>query len=124
VAEDSSEDYDAKIISMSINPERSSLMIKLDNILHSDVMSVRFPQEVLSADKEKFTLLVNGQEKGYEFSVYDKYTNLIFIVPKQTTEVEIIGTKVIPEFTGGILVLISATSILFVSCCFGNKLKI
>jgi hypothetical protein len=124
VAEDSSEDYDAKIISMSINPERSSLMIKLDNILHSDVMSVRFPQEVLSADKEKFTLLVNGQEKGYEFSVYGKYTNLIFIVPKQTTEVEIIGTKVIPEFTGGILVLISATSILFVSCCFGNKLKI
>ncbi len=124
VAESGTEDYDAKIVSMSINPERSSLIINLDNILNSDVMSVRFPQEVLSADKEKFTLLVNGQEKGYDFSVSGKYTNLIFIVPKQTTEVEIVGTKVIPEFTGSLLVLISATSLLFVRYCFGNKLKI
>ncbi|MBI5146222.1 MAG: hypothetical protein HZA84_03270 [Thaumarchaeota archaeon] len=124
VAESGTEDYDAKVVSMSINSERSSLIIQLDNILNSDVMSVRFPQEVLSADKEKFTLLVNGQEKGYEFSVYGKYTNLIFIVPKQTTEVEIVGTKVIPEFTGGLLVLTAATSLLFVMYCFGNKLKI
>ncbi|HSA98655.1 MAG TPA: hypothetical protein VLF17_06215 [Candidatus Nitrosotenuis sp.] len=124
MAEDSGEDYNAKIVSMSINSERSSLIINLDNILHSDVMSVRFPQELLSADKEKFTLLVNGQEKKYDFSVSGKYTNLIFIVTKQTTEVEIVGTKVIPEFTGGLLVLIATTSLLFVRNCFGNKLRI
>ena len=123
MTEGGTEDYDAKVISIDINPERSSLIIKLDNILNSDIMSVRFPQEVLSADKEKFTLLVNGQEKGYEFSVSGKYSNLIFIVPKQTTEVEIIGTKVIPEFTGGLLILAAATSLLFVRY-FGNKLKI
>ncbi|MBI5377081.1 MAG: hypothetical protein HZA82_00445 [Thaumarchaeota archaeon] len=122
-AEDSSEDYDAKVVSMNINSERSSLIIKIDNILHSDVMSVRFPQELLSADKEKFTLLVNGQEKGYEFSVSGKYTNLIFIVTKQTTEVEIVGTKVIPEFTGGLLVLAAATGLLFMKYCFKNKSK-
>jgi hypothetical protein len=122
-AEDSSEDYDAKVVSMSINSERSSLIVKLDNILHSDVMSVRFPQEFLSADKEKFTLLVDGQEKGYEFSVSGKYTNLIFIVTKQTTEVEIVGTKVIPEFPGGLLVLTAATSLLFIKYCFKNKSK-
>lgn len=123
VAEGGTEDYDAKVISMKINSERSSLIIKLDNILNSDIMSVRFPQEVLSADKEKFTLLIDGQDKGYEFSVSGKYSNLIFIVPKQATEVEIIGTKVIPEFTGGLLILAAATSLLFVRC-FGNKLKI
>ncbi len=123
VAESGTEDHDAQVISMGINSERSSLIIKLDNILNSDIMSIRFPKEVLSADKEKFTLLVNGQEKGYEFSVSGKYTNLIFIVPKQTTEVEIIGTKVIPEFTGGLLILAAATSFLFVRC-FGNKLRI
>jgi hypothetical protein len=122
-AEDSSEDYDAKVVSMSINSERSSLIVNLDNILHSDVMSVRFPQELLSADKEKFTLLVNGQEKGYDFSVSGKYTNLIFVVTKQTTEVEIVGTKVIPEFTGGLLVLAAATSLLFIKYRFGNKSK-
>lgn len=122
-AEDSSEDYDAKVVSMSINSERSSLVVKLDNILHSDVMSVRFPQELLSADKGKFTLLVNGQEKGYEFSVSGKYTSMIFIVTKQTTEVEIVGTKVIPEFTGGLVVLAVATSLLFMKCCFKNKSK-
>jgi hypothetical protein len=44
--------------------------------------------------------LINGQEKGYEFSVSGKYASLIFMmIPKQTAEVEIIGTKVIPEFT-------------------------
>ena len=123
-AEDSSEDYDAKVISMNINSERSSLIIKLDNILHSDVMSVRFPKELLSADKEKFTLLVNGQEKGYELSVSGKYTNLIFIVTNQAAEVEIVGTRVIPEFTGGLLVLTAATSLLFVKYCFRNKSKI
>ena len=122
-AEDSSEDYDAKVVSMSINSERSSLIVTLDNILHSDVMSIRFPQELLSADKGKFTLLVNGQEKGYEFSVSGKYTNLIFIVTKQTTEVEIVGTKVIPEFTGGLVVLAAATSLLFMKYCFKNKSK-
>ncbi len=123
VTEGGIEDHDAKVLSMNINPERSSLVIKLENILDSDIMSVRFPQEVLSAEKEKFTLLVNGQEKGYDFSVSGKYTNLIFIVPKQTTEVEIMGTEVIPEFTGGLLVLAAATSLLFVRY-FGNKLKI
>ncbi|WKT58689.1 hypothetical protein QVH35_04840 [Candidatus Nitrosotenuis chungbukensis] len=123
VAESGTEDHDAQVISMGINSERSSLIIKLDNILNSDIMSIRFPKEVLSADKEKFTLLINGQEKGYEFSVSGKYTNLIFIVPKQTTEVEIIGTKVIPEFTGGLLILAAATSLLFVRY-FGNKLRI
>ncbi len=122
-AEDSSEDYDAKVVSMGINSERSSLIIELDNILHSDVMSVRFPQELLSADKEKFTLLVNGKEKGYEFSVAGKYTNLIFIITKQTTEVEIVGTKVIPEFTGDLLVLTAAMSFLFVKFYFVNKSK-
>lgn len=123
VAESGTEDHDAQVVSMDINSERSSLIIKLDNVLNSDVMSIRFPKEVLSADKEKFTLLVNGQEKGYEFSVSGKYTNLIFIVPKQTTEVEIIGTKVIPEFTGVLLILAVATSLLFVRY-FGSKLKI
>lgn len=122
-AEDSSEDYDAKVVSMSINSERSSLVVNLDNILHSDVMSVRFPQEFLSADKGKFTLLVNGQERGYEFSVSGKYTNLIFIVTKQTTEVEIVGTKVIPEFTGGLFVLAAATSSFLMIYCFRNKSK-
>ena len=120
-AEDSSEDYDAKVISMNINSERSSLIIKLDNILHSDVMSVRFPKELLSADKEKFTLLVNGQEKGYELSVSGKYMNLIFIVTNQAAEVEIVGTRVIPEFTGGLLVLTAAMSLLFVKYCSRNK---
>jgi hypothetical protein len=123
MAKDSGEDYDAKVVSMSINSERSSLIISLDNILHSDVMSIRFPKELLSADKEKFTLLVNGQEKGYEFSVKGEYTNLIFIVPKQTTEVEIMGTKVIPEFTGGLFVLTAAMSLLFARY-IRNKSKI
>jgi hypothetical protein len=111
----SSEDLDGKIVSVEINEERTSLIIKLDNIKQADIMSIRFPQELISAEKGEFTLLVDGKEKGYEWSVQEKSRNLIFVIPPQTTQVEIIGTRVIPEFTSGLFVLAIITSILLVT---------
>lgn len=110
----SSEDHDSKVISMEINQERTSLIIKLDNIKQADMISIRFPQELISAEEGELTLLVDGKEKGYEWSVQEKSRNLIFVIPYRTTEVEIIGTRVIPEFTSALFVLTIITSVLVV----------
>ena len=122
VGEGNTEDFDAKVVAMEINQERTSLVITLENIKQTDLMSVRFPQELISAEKGKFTLLVDGEERGYEWSVQEESRNLIFIIPKQTTEVEIIGNRVIPEFTSGLLVLIIVSSTLLITQRLYKKL--
>jgi hypothetical protein len=115
IGEGTSEDYDGKVVSIEINHERNSLIVNLDNIKQDDLMSLRFPQELISAEKGKFTLLVDGKKMGYEWSVQEDSRNLIFIIPEHTTKVEIIGTRVIPEFTSSVLVFSLITSILLVA---------
>lgn len=122
VVESSMEDFDAKVVAMEIDYERTSLVITLENIKQTDLMSVRFPQELISAEKGKFTLLVDGEERGYEWSAQGESRSLIFIIPKQTTEVEIIGSRVIPEFTSGLLVLIIVSSALLITQRLDKKL--
>ncbi|MFN3654117.1 MAG: hypothetical protein ACK4TO_02180 [Candidatus Nitrosotenuis sp.] len=106
-AEGTAEDLDAEITSMIINKERSSLVIGLEGVAQTDIMSVRFPNEILSAEGGKFTLLVNGEQKGYESSEQQGKTNMIFLIPAKTGEIEIIGTRVIPEFQS-IMILLAA----------------
>lgn len=102
-AEGTAEDLDARITSMTINKERTSLVIGLEGVVQTDIMSVRFPNEILSAEGGKFTLLVNGEQRGYESSEQEGKTNMIFLIPPQSDEIEIIGTRVIPEFPSGMV---------------------
>lgn len=98
LGESSIQDYDGKIISMSIIPEKKSLLINFDNILQTDNAWIRFPDEVISANNDKFVLLVNGIENGYELSSHGSDTRLGFVIKAGTTKVEIIGNNVVPEF--------------------------
>jgi hypothetical protein len=111
ISEDTHEDLDAKITSITVNQERQSLVIKLDNVAQVDIMSMRIPKELISAEGKQLALFIDGKETQYEWSVKDDYNNLIFIVPPQTAELEIVGTRVIPEFSSGLLVLIVASAI-------------
>ncbi|HSB57822.1 MAG TPA: hypothetical protein VLD38_08465 [Nitrosopumilaceae archaeon] len=98
LGESSDQDYNGAITSMNIVPEKKSLLIVFDNILQTDNVWVRFPNEMLSAEKAKFVLLVDGIEKGYELSSHGTDTRLGFIIQKGTHQVEIVGNNVIPEF--------------------------
>ncbi|MEM3170574.1 MAG: hypothetical protein QW838_07365 [Candidatus Nitrosotenuis sp.] len=109
-AEGTTEDLDSKITSMTINKERTSLVIKLEGVAQTDIMSVRFPNEILSAEGSKFTLHVNGVQKGYELSEQEGKTNMIFLIPAQSREIEIIGTRVIPEFASEMILLAALMS--------------
>lgn len=109
-SESSSEDYNANVTSIYVDQKKTALVITVDNIEQSDVMSVRFPQELISAEKEKFTVLADGKERGYEMSTQEESRGLIFVIPEHTSTIEIIGTKVIPEFPSAMITLITVSS--------------
>ncbi|MEM4391851.1 MAG: hypothetical protein QXG67_03585 [Candidatus Nitrosotenuis sp.] len=111
VVEGGTEDLDAKLTSIVVDKERTSLVLSVENIRQTDLMSLRFPYELLSAEGERFTILADGQQRGYELSVHGQSTNLIFILPENTKQVEIIGTKVVPEF-GSVILAFSVASLM------------
>ena len=108
--ESSDEDHTAQITFIDVNQDRKSLVISLDKINQVDIMSVRFSQDLVSSEGKRLTLLIDGKEKGYESSSQDNKSTMIFVLPKDTAQVEIIGTKVIPELTSSILALIVVSS--------------
>lgn len=105
LGESSDQDYNGVITGMSIIPEKNSLLINFDNILQTDNAWIRFPNQVLSAEGDKFALFVDGVEKGYEISSHGSKTRLGFIIPPDTHEVEIVGNNVIPEFPTNMLLV-------------------
>jgi hypothetical protein len=110
-----SEDYDVNVMSLAVNQKNFSLVFTVNNIKQADIMSIRFPEELISAEKGKFTILADGKQRGYEMSVQEESRNLIFVVPEHTSKVEIIGTRVIPEFPSAVLILVIVSSVLLVT---------
>lgn len=108
--ESSDEDHAAQIESIDINKERKSLIISLYKINQDDIMSIRFSQELVSGEGKRLTLLIDGKVSGYESSSQGDKNTMIFVLPKNTEHVEIVGTRVIPEFQSGILALIIMSS--------------
>lgn len=112
--ESGSGDYDAVLTSVKVNQENSSLILNMSNIKQTDLMSVRFSEELLSAEDGNFILLIDGKQRGYETSTLEKTRTLIFVIPQNTSKVELVGNRVIPEFTSSILVLITVSSALLI----------
>ena len=96
--------------SMSINEERKSIEIVMDDVPEDTDFWVRIPQEVLYAENEKFTVLVNGEDTGYDLMKFPNDYVVGFVILDTTENIEIIGTKVIPEF-GTFTILILGISI-------------
>ena len=71
---------------------------------------VRTPEKVLYAEGEKFKVLVNGVDTGYDLMKFPNDYVIGFIISEDTQNIEIIGTQVIPEF-GSIAILILVLSI-------------
>ena len=98
------------LASMSINQERKSLEITFSEVRENSVFWVRMPYDVISAEKGKFKVFVDGKDTLYDLTIRPDNVALGMIVPKDGQHVEIIGTKVIPEF-GIYAILILGVSI-------------
>lgn len=93
---------DADVLAMAVDPELTSFLIGLENTEDS-LMVIDLEHEIISAENNEFTILVNGIEVDYNIVSDTDSSTLSFFVPVFTEEVEIIGTHVIPEFPFGAL---------------------
>ncbi len=121
-----SDEPQPKLYSMSINQERKSLEIIFDEVPINSVFWVRMPDDLISAEKGHFKVFVDDQETKYELTKFPNDYALGIIMPQDGQRVEIIGTKVVPEF-GVFAILIFGVSIFgtiyFVrKSSFGNPL--
>ena len=99
------------LYSMSINEERKSIEITMEDVPEKTDFWVRIPPEVLYAEGEKFTVLVDGVNTGYDIITFPNDYSIGFIILETTENIEIIGTRVIPEF-GIFTILVLGVSIL------------
>lgn len=114
VGESTSEDHVARITSMEIDKENTSLLVSIEGVMQDDVMSMKFSKEMLSADGNRFVILTDGKEKKYEYYTQEDSTGVIFVLPKDTSQVEIIGTRVIPEFQSVLPILVAIISVVLI----------
>jgi len=99
------------VIAMALDQELTSLLIGIENTKDSAFL-INLPQEMITSENNEFAVLVNGLEVDYDLELLDNGVVLKFFVPDGTQEIEIIGTRVIPEFPlGGILGFVSMISV-------------
>ena len=96
---------DADVLAMAIDQELNSLLIGIDNA-NDSLFSIKLPNEMISAEKNEFAVLVNGLEVDYDLNSLGDVTEISFFVPSLTQEIEIIGTHIIPEFPIVVLILV------------------
>jgi len=106
-----SDDPFPELSSMKINEERKSIEIIMEDVPEKTDFWVRTPEDVLFAEGEKFTVLVDGFDTGYDLMKFPNDYVIGFIISEDTKNIEIIGTRVIPEFAG-LTILILGISIM------------
>lgn len=95
---------------MSINQERKSLEITMSKVPEKNEFWVRIPFDVITAENENYKVLVDGVDTKYDLMKFPNEYVVGMFIPQNTKKIEIIGTKVIPEF-GLVPVLILGISI-------------
>jgi len=107
--------------SMKINEERKSIEILMEDVPEKTDFWVRTPEVVLYAEGEKFTVLVDGVETRHDIMKFPNDYVIGFIISEDVEHIEIVGTRVIPEF-GSFVILILVISI-FGVVYFSQKLS-
>lgn len=106
-----SDDLFPTLSSMNINEEKKSIEIIMDDVPEQTDFWVRVPEDVLYAKGEKFIVLVDGMDTGYDLMKFPSDYVVGFFITENTKNVEIVGTRVIPEF-GIFAVLILGISLI------------
>jgi predicted secreted protein with PEFG-CTERM motif len=113
---------------IEIEPENLGLLVKI-NALDDGKIVLELPREFIDAEKqngkdEKFIILINDAQTTYEEIQSDPTIRIIEInFEKGDSEIQIIGTHVIPEF-GTIVMIILTIGILASILLTKNKFQI
>ena len=98
------------VTELIINQDNKSIEVNFEEVPDATDFWVRIPFEVLTAEKEQYQVLVNGEDTGYDLMKMPDAYVVGLIITEETEHVEIIGTQVIPEF-GTIAILVLGVSI-------------
>ena len=96
---------------MNINEEGKSIDITMESVPERTDFWVRIPHEILYAENENYVVLVDGIETKYTVMKFPNDYVVSFVITETTKNIEIIGTKIVPEF-GIFAIAILGTSIL------------
>ena len=113
-------EVNSQVIAMAIDPELTSFLIGLEKTQDS-IFIIDLDHKIISAENNEFAILVNGLEVDYEIVSDSNSSTFTFFVPEFTEEIEIIGTKVIPEFPLGV---ISGMILLLIVVLMVSKTKV
>ena len=107
--------FGGDLIAMAVDQELTSFLVGIENVAEDTDFHITLPHEVISAENNEFAVLVNGLEVDYQIASDDVNSEFLIPIPAFTEEIEIIGTKVIPEFPLGVLfVLVVMTSMVII----------
>jgi len=105
-----------KLLSITPDVESNSLVIAIDATSDGS-LTITLPRALIDAkigsDDDAFFVLVDGEEVDFDESKTDTDRTLTIQFPAGAEEIEIIGTKVVPEF-GSIAALILVVAIVSV----------
>ena len=114
--------------SIEIEPENLGLLVKINSLDNGKII-LELPRESIDAEKqngkdEKFIILIDNSQTTYEEIESDSIVRIIGInFEKGDSEIQIIGTHVIPEF-GTIVMIILTIGILASILLTKNKFQI
>jgi len=105
------------LLSMSINPEQKSLEIEFEKLIEASLFWVLLPPDLISAEDYNFQVFVDEKKIEYDLVIHPNGPRVGFILPPNAEKVEIIGTKVIPEFgaIAGMILAVAIVSIIVIS---------
>jgi len=95
-----------KLSTMNIHPERKSLEITMASVPSNNALWLRLPFEVISAENAQYKVVIDGVDTKYELTKFPDQYALGMIIPKDTKNIEIIGTHVVPEFGAFSIILL------------------
>ena len=112
------------LASMNINEERKSIEITMESVPERTDFWVRIPQDMLYAKNENYMVLVDGIETKYGVMKFPNDYVVSFVITETTEDIEIIGTKIVPEFGMFSIVILGISTLGMVYVIQRTKLKI
>lgn len=107
-------DLNGDLKKMTVNEEENTLSLYFDNVIE-DKLTLRLPRALVDAENNNFLVMVTASpERMIDYEIISSDESFFTIqldVPSNTSQVSIIGTRVIPEF-GTMVMMILTISII------------
>ena len=111
---------------VSLSPQDTSLIVSL-NSSNDGNLTMTIPRSLIDAKAstgdDQFFILVDGADTDFTESKTDTNRTVTVSFPQDTTQIEVIGTQVVPEFGGLSFVVLMVAIVSIVAISAKTRLK-